>query len=169
MRNNLVIIENTKFIFDTNFSGDPKRDKFGSTQRKGNLVIPDIELARELIDEGYNVKLTRPREGEEEGFVPRYFVSIKANYDSQWPPRIYLMAENGETLLDAESVSNIDYMWIDKVNVVLNRYEGPNGKSLYVKSMEVFQKIDEDPISMRHAARNDTSYGADEEDAIPFY
>lgn len=68
MRTNLVIIEGAKFIYDTNFSGDPKRDRFGNDQRKANLIIPDIEQARRLIDEGYNVKLTKPREGEESGF-----------------------------------------------------------------------------------------------------
>ena len=51
MRTNLVIIEGAKFIYDTNFSGDPKRDRFGNDQRKANLIIPDIEQARRLIDE----------------------------------------------------------------------------------------------------------------------
>ena len=79
MRTNLVIIEGASFIFDTNFSGDPKRDRFGNDQRKANLVIPNIDQARQLIDEGFNVRLTKPKEGEEEGFVPRYFVSVKLN------------------------------------------------------------------------------------------
>lgn len=57
-------------------------------------------------------------------------------------------------------------MWIDNVNVVLNKYEGKNGKSLWVKSMEVFQKMDDDPISLRHA--NVNSDQSDEEDDIPF-
>ena len=69
-------------------------------------------------------------------------------------------------LLDAESVSNIDYMWIDNVNAVLNKYDGKNGKSLWVKSMEVFQKMDGDPISMRHSDVNRDQ--SDEEDDIPF-
>lgn len=77
MRDNLVIIEGTKFIYKTNFSGDPDRDTYGNTQRKGNLIIPDIEQARRLIDEGFNVKLTKPKPGEEEGFIPRYYVAIK--------------------------------------------------------------------------------------------
>ena len=34
MRTNLVIVENGKFIFDTNFAGDPKKDRFGSDERK---------------------------------------------------------------------------------------------------------------------------------------
>ena len=169
MRTNLVIIEGAKFIYDTNFSGDPKRDRFGNDQRKANLVIPDIEQARRLINEGYNVKLTKPREGEEEGFIPRYYVVIKVNYDSSWPPKIYLVTEEeNATLLDAESVSVIDDMWVESVNVVLNPYEGPNGKSLYVKSMEVFQKVDDDPISSKYAKNNRRYDDSDETEDIPF-
>ena len=164
MRTNLVIVENGKFIFDTNFAGDPKKDRFGSDERKANLVIPDIDLARELIDDGFNIRLTKPRVGEEEGFVPRYFVKVKLNYKSTWPPKVYLVTdEDKSVLLDEESVACLDDIWVDRVNAVLNRYEGPNGKSLYVKSMEVYQKVDDDPISAKYRRRN-----RDEEEDIPF-
>lgn len=164
MRTNLVIVENGKFIFDTNFAGDPKKDRFGSDERKANLVIPDIDLARELIDDGFNVRLTKPRVGEEEGFVPRYFVKVKLNYKSTWPPKVYLVTdEDKSVLLDEESVACLDDILVDRVNAVLNRYEGPNGKSLYVKSMEVYQKVDDDPISAKYRRRN-----RDEEEEIPF-
>ena len=164
MRTNLVIVENGKFIFDTNFAGDPKKDRFGSDERKANLVIPDIDLARELIDDGFNVRLTKPRVGEEEGFVPRYFVKVKLNYKSTWPPKVYLVTdEDKSVLLDQESVACLDDIWVDRVNAVLNRYEGPNGKSLYVKSMEVYQKVDDDPISAKYRRQN-----RDEEEEIPF-
>ena len=164
MRTNLVIVENGKFIFDTNFAGDPKKDRFGSDERKANLVIPDIDLARELIDDGFNIRLTKPRVGEEEGFVPRYFVKVKLNYKSTWPPKVYLVTdEDKSVLLDEESVACLDDIWVDRVNAVLNRYEGPNGKSLYVKSMEVYQKVDDDSISAKYRRRN-----RDEEEEIPF-
>ena len=164
MRTNLVIVENGKFIFDTNFAGDPKKDRFGSDERKANLVIPDIDLARELIDDGFNIRLTKPRVGEEEGFVPRYFVKVKLNYKSTWPPKVYLVTdEDKSVLLDEESVACLDDIWVDRVNAVLNRYEGPNGKSLYVKSMEVYQTVDDDPISAKYRRRN-----RDEEEEIPF-
>lgn len=164
MRTNLVIVENGKFIFDTNFAGDPKKDRFGSDERKANLVIPDIDLARELIDDGFNIRLTKPRVGEEEGFVPRYFVKVKLNYKSTWPPKVYLVTdEDKSVLLDEESVACLDDIWVDRVNAVLNRYEGPNGKSLYVKSMEVYQKVDDDPISAKYRRRN-----RDEGEEIPF-
>lgn len=51
MRTNLVIIEDAKFIYDTNFSGDPKRDRFGTIREKKSCHS-DIEQARRLIDEG---------------------------------------------------------------------------------------------------------------------
>lgn len=164
MRTNLVIVENGKFIFDTNFAGDPKKDRFGSDERKANLVIPDIDLARELIDDGFNIRLTKPRVGEEEGFVPRYFVKVKLNYKSTWPPTVYLVTdEDKSVLLDEESVACLDDIWVDRVNAVLNRYEGPNGKSLYVKSMEVYQKFDDDPISAKYR-----KHSRNEDEEVPF-
>ena len=63
--NKLVSIENTRFIFETNFSGDPRRDKYGSDKRYANIVIPE-ELANELSDEGFNVKCTNPKDDEYE-------------------------------------------------------------------------------------------------------
>ena len=93
---------------------------------------------------------------------------IKVNYDSSWPPKIYLVTEEENATLDAESVSVIDDMWVESVNVVLNPYEGPNGKSLYVKSMEVFQKVDDDPISSKYAKNNRRYDDSDETEDIPF-
>ena len=88
----LIHIEDTRFIYSTNFSGDPKRRRFGSDVRKGNIIIPDPAQARELIDAGFNVKRTEPRPGEEEGFIPTYYVSVTANYDTNWPPKIYFVS-----------------------------------------------------------------------------
>jgi len=53
-----VNIDNTRFIFDTNFSGDPARDRYGSPKRRVNVVIPTEEKAQQLIDMGVNVKQT---------------------------------------------------------------------------------------------------------------
>jgi hypothetical protein len=62
-----------------------------------------------------------------------------------------LINESGATvLLDSESANIIDDMWVNHVNAVLNIYDGPNGKSLYIKSMEICQQTDNDPIADRH-------------------
>ena len=147
--NKLVSIENTRFIFETNFSGDPRRDKFGSDKRYANIIVPE-ELAEELIDEGFNVRCTDPKDGE---YEKTYFVKATVNYDSKFPPRIYLVSgDNPPTLLDSESVCNIDTMYIKNVNVILSKYY--NAKidkwSLYVRTMYVEQELDNDPFAARY-------------------
>lgn len=151
---NLITIENSRFIFQTNFSGDPKRDRFGSDARQANLVIPSQEQAMQLLDMGFNVRETKPRPGEEEEFVPTYFINVKANYDTEWPPKIYIIAgDSDRQLLDEESVGCIDTAYILNVDAVLNPYENQRTgtKSLYVRTMYVTQDVEEDPFAAKYA------------------
>lgn len=155
---NIITIENTRFIFDTHFSGDPNLDKFRSTQRYANLVIPDINLARQMIDMGCNVKLTRPKEGEEEGFEPKYFVRVVVNYESEWPPKVYLVSGDAEpVMMNGDTIGMLDKMWIKNVNVQLNLHPWTDGISLYVKTMYVEQSLEDDPFAARYMNRE--TYG----------
>jgi hypothetical protein len=150
---NLIRIDNTRFIFETNFAGDPERDRYGSEARKGNIIIPDYEQAMDLIDMGFNVKTTKPREGEEENFVPKYYVSVKVNFDTDWPPKIYLVSGDAEPVkLDEESIDLIDTCYVLNVNVILNPYtdKRTGRKSLYVRTMYVEQDVEEDPYASRY-------------------
>ena len=150
----LISIENTRFIWRTNFSGDPERDTFGSEARKANVVIPTEEQAMELIEQGFNVKQTRPKPGEEEGFVPTYFVAVNVNYDTNWPPKIWLVSGKSEkTLLDADSIDILDKIYVLNVDVVLNPYcnQRTGKSSLYVRTMYVTQDIEDDPFAARYA------------------
>lgn len=154
----LISIENTRFIFRTNFSGDPERDTFGSDARRANIIIPDVEQAQYLIDQGFNVKETKPRPGEEEDFQPTYFVAIGVNYDSNWPPKIWLVSGDAENvLLDEESVGSIDMIQVRNVDVVLNPYhnERTGRKSLYVRTMYVVQDINDDPFASKYRRSSD--------------
>lgn len=148
-----ISIENTRPIFITNFSGDPERDRFGSEARQLNLVIPDEEQARDLVDEGFNVKQTKPREDDGEEFEPTYYINVKLNYNSDYPPRVYLVSGDAEpVLLDEESVDMLDRCYILNINVVLNPYynQRTDRKSLYVRTMYVEQDIEEDPFATRY-------------------
>lgn len=154
----LIAIENSNFIFRTNFSGDPERDTFGSDARVANIIIPDHMQARDLIDAGFNVKSTKPKPGEEEGFVPTYFVSIKVNYDTPYPPKIYLVSGKADpVLLDEESVGSLDNCYVLNVDVTLNPYtnQRTGRKSLYVRTMYVTQDVEDDPFANRYILRND--------------
>ena len=149
----LISIEGTKFIFKTNFAGDPERDYFGSETRKASLIIPDVDQALDLRAQGFNVKETRPRPGEEEDFEPKYYVEVKVNYDTEWPPKVYLISgDAAPVLLDASSINIIDKCYVLNVDAVLNPYRNPrNGKgSLYVRTMYVTQDVEEDPYAHKY-------------------
>lgn len=153
----LINIENTKFIFRTNFSGDPERDTFGSSTRKANIIIPDRDQALELRDAGFNVKETKPREDDDiEEFQPRYYISVNLNYDSEWPPKVYLVTgRNMPVLLDEDSVGILDKIYVLNVDVVLNPYQNQRtGRcSLYVKTMYVEQSVEDDPFASKYMSR----------------
>lgn len=154
----LISIENTRFIYRTNFSGDPERDTFGSNARKANIIIPDHMQARELIDAGFNVKTTKPKPGEEEDFVPTYFVSINVNYDTDWPPKIYLVSGDAKPVeLSEETIDILDKCYVRNVNVVLNPYQNKRTgtSSLYVRTLYVEQDIEDDPFAHRYFNNND--------------
>lgn len=174
--NKTIEVSGTKFFFDTNFAGDPRKDHFNSNERKGTIVIPE-ELGLDLIDDGYTtVKPTRPSqkmidEGRVNEFVQEYIVPIKVAFRDRfgtplkWPPKVYLITEEGnDVLLDEESVGSIDDIWISNVNVILTKRYDVRGNTLYVKSMEVFQRSNDDPIAARHRARRVMN----ESEEVPF-
>lgn len=160
----LIVIDNTKFIFKTNFAGDPAEDRFGSNKRRGNIIIPDAEMAAELLARGFKVKATKPRLGEEEDFEPTYYVSAMLNYDSPWPPEVYLVSGGSNpVLLDENSVSVVDKCYVLRVRVALNPYENPKTgiKSMYIRTMYVEQDVADDPFAHIYADR-------DGEKVLPF-
>ena len=86
-----VNIDDTRFIYATNFSGDPSRDRFGSDKRRVNVVIPTQEQADYLVSLGVKVKQTKPNPERtyDEPFVPTYFAPVTINMESKWPPHVY--------------------------------------------------------------------------------
>jgi hypothetical protein len=172
-----IEISGTRFFFDTNFAGDPEKGYCGSTERRGTIVIPE-ELGLDLINDGYkSVKPTRPSqrlidEGRMDEFIQQYLVPIKVAYRDrygnpvEWPPKVFLTTEEGnETLLDEESIGTIDKIWISHVDVIVTKRYSDRGNTLYVRSMEVFQKTNDDPITARHRNRKNRD---DDDDCIPF-
>lgn len=161
----IITIENTRFIFATNFSGDPERDTYGDDSRKANIIIPTKEQADDLAEQGFNVKRTSPKPGEEEGFVPAYFIVVRVSYNSEWPPKVYLVSGNSEPrLLDESTISTLDKIYVTNVNAVLNPYYSERNKtwSLYVKTMYVEQDVDDDPFVARYRKSNN------EDEVLPF-
>ncbi|MBO7450720.1 MAG: hypothetical protein J6U54_10155 [Clostridiales bacterium] len=161
---NIINIDDTRFIYETNFKGDPAKDKFGDARRKCNIIIPDPEQAKNMLEQGYRVKSTKPGPDDDpEDFIPTNFVQAVLKYrdrygkELKYPPKVYLVnAENEPVPLDEESVGVLDSIRASNVNVILNGWETDDGgKSLYIRTMYVEQDFDDDPYAARYARRRD--------------
>lgn len=167
MAKNLITIDDTRFIFATNFAGDPtKGGKFRSTTRFGNIIIPK-SLAMELLEDGYNVRETTPRPIDGPDFEPEYFIKTIAKYDGPYPPKIYLVSGDSEpVLMDKDSLVDIDRARIAKVRVVLNPWKDEirDKTSFYIRTMYVEQDVESDPFARYYSSRR----RGDDEEQLPF-
>jgi hypothetical protein len=162
-KNNIIAIDDTKFIYETNFSGDPARDKFGDARRKCNIVIPNPRQAEEMLEKGFRIKQTKPgADDDPDDFIPTYFVQAVLKYRDRYgkplkyAPRVYLVNMDNEAIpLDEDSVSTLDNIRAANVNVILNAWETEDGSySLYIRTMYVEQDFDSDPYASRYTRRD---------------
>lgn len=127
-------------IFWTNFRGEANR--FGNTARTFNIALSP-EMALLLREQGWRI---REATHEEEIL---YFVNIKINMNSQYPPIINLYSEfRGKRscrALDGESVGELDRIDIKTADCIINVYESaqfPGKISGYLKKLNVIQEPD---------------------------
>lgn len=176
MIRNMIAIDNTRFIFQTNFAGDPQKDRFGDSRRKCNILIPDPDQARDLVKAGFTVRETKPRQDEDPSdFQPEYFVTAILKYRNRngipvkYPPKVYLVNEYNEPMLQTEdTIALLDDMRISNVNVILTPYEydpANHGMSLYIRTMYVEQDMDDDPYAALYRHRHEEVDGGED---MPF-
>ncbi|MEG2623913.1 MAG: hypothetical protein RSC06_13540 [Clostridia bacterium] len=161
-----ITIDDTRFIFETNFSGNPAQDRFADARRKCNLIVPDPEQVRDLIKRGITVRETRPKKDEDPtDFVPEYFVTAVLKYEDRfgnpvkYSPKVYLVVgNNAPVLLDESTVDTLDGIRTKNVNVILNTYEHDpvnHLMNLYIRTMYVEQDMDDDPYMARYSRRDE--------------
>lgn len=163
-----IALDDTRFIYGTNFSGDPARDTYGDDRRKCNIIIPSADQAKEMTKAGYKVKSTKPRKDDPnpEDFVPEYYVVAQLKYRKKdktpvkFPPSVYLVPGPGEepVALNEDTVGCLDQIRVKNVNAILNPYEydpDNHGVTLYVRTMYVEQDISDDPYAARYARQQE--------------
>ena len=156
----LIVLENTRFLHQPHWSGKIDANHRYPV-RSGPIIINDPNLAAEMIMAGCDIRQTVPREGEEEGFVPQYFVYAKMRYAGEGgctvDPNVYLVSNGRRILLDRETVGQIDDIRIDHVNVVLNVWSRDPGTppSVYVRTMYCYQALADDPWAKNFMGEGD--------------
>lgn len=138
-----IKIENARIVF-RNLSGKPDKFNPQGGKRSFSVVIEDPEFANELKREGWNIKQFNPSPDSDE--EPAHFISVKVSYNNI-PPHIYLCTSKNKTLLNEDTVGQLDYAEISNVDIVITPYQyemsDRTGISAYVKTMYVTVVEDE--------------------------
>src|SRR6185369_2773105 len=88
-----ITIENAHLIY-RNFAGAAK--KFNAKGLRNFNVLLDVDLAKVLEKDGWNIKWDDPKE---DGDLPQARIKVAVRFDN-YPPRIILITKNGKTILD---------------------------------------------------------------------
>lgn len=136
-----ILQVNDARIIYRNFRGEgSKYNREGD--RNFAMIIPNQELADELIAHGWNVKIKAPRE---EGEDPFMYLPIKVKFNDRGP-HIYLMTGERTNRLEEDMVSMLDDIDIYSVNLDIRPYDwevnGKTGRTAYLQAMKVIQEID---------------------------
>ena len=141
----ILQIDDARIIY-RNFAG--RGDKYNREgDRNFAVVIPDEDMANELTNLGWNVKIKPPRE---DGDTPFMYLPVKVKFNDRGP-NVYLKTGDRQNRLDEESVGLLDNIDIIGVDLDIRPYdwviqEGtPNeksGRSAYLQSIRVVQDID---------------------------
>jgi hypothetical protein len=145
---NTVMMEGVKIIF-RNFAG-----KEGQYNREGDRnfsVLIDDATAEMMSEDGWNVKMLKPREGEDEDLPAQSYLPVSVNFRGR-PPRIVLITSRGRTNLEEGQIDILDWADIINVDLIVRPYEwtvnGKSGIKAYLQSLYV--TIQEDPLEAKY-------------------
>lgn len=146
----ILQIDDARIIY-RNFSGvGSKYNREGD--RNFAVVIPNQEIADELIKEGWNVRIKPPREEDEEPFM---YLPVKIKFSDRGP-NCYLRSGKVQTKLTESTIGCVDDIDILGVDLDLRPFDwdvnGKTGRTAYLQSIRVTQKID------RFAQENEEDY-----------
>ena len=141
-----LTIENARIIF-RNFEGrQTQYNREGD--RNFCVIIDDPDLADKLANDGWNIRITKPREddAEFEGFAPRRYLPVAVKFNPI-PPKIYKVVKTNKVELTEESIGDLDFAEITNVDLVIRPYHwevnGKAGIKAYCKTMYVSVMEDE--------------------------
>lgn len=147
MVKNILQIENAKII-KRNFSG--KESQYNRAGDRNFLVlIEDDEMAQNLIEDGWNIRILEPKE---EGDTVKHYLPVKVSFDNI-PPKIWVVKGKKRTRLTEETIEELDYAQITNVDIAIRPYNweinNKSGVKAYVKTMYV--TVEEDEFAYKYS------------------
>lgn len=118
-----LMIENARIMW-RNFSGAEGR--FNKEGERFFTLFLNHEDAPELAKLGWPVKYLKPREGfEDEPLQPFMRVKVKFSKNPKArPPKLVMITGNNKTELPEELAGILDYVAIEKVDLIVRAFEG---------------------------------------------
>ena len=158
----IMQIDDARIIFK-NFEG--RGDKFNREgDRNFSLLIEDPNTAEAMKREGWNVKIKEGRDPDEGPFM-RLPVKVKF---TEYGPTVYLNSAGNVVKLNEESIGCLDNIEIETVNMDIRPYDwevnSKTGRTAYLQSMEVVQRIDRFAAKYGNNRRDDF----DDDERLPF-
>ena len=145
----ILQIDDARIVY-RNFSGTgSKFNREGD--RNFAVVIPDQDMADELVNRGCNVKIKPPRDEEDAPFM---FLPVKIKFNERGP-KVYLQSGEKTVELDEEGIDCLDDVDILSVDLDIRPYDwevnGKQGRTAYLQSIHVVQEIDRFAARMQQA------------------
>ena len=136
----ILQIEDARIIY-RNFAGiGSKYNREGD--RNFAVIIPNQEIADELIADGWAVKIKPPRDEDDSPFM---YLPVKIKFNNRGPAA-YVKSGNSVQRLNEDTIGMLDEIDIQSVDMDLRAYDwevnGKTGRSAYLQAINVIQNID---------------------------
>lgn len=136
----ILQFDDAKIIY-RNFAGvGSKFNREGD--RNFAVIIEDGDVANELIEAGWNIKIKPPRDEEDTPFM---YLPVKVKFNDRGPS-VYLESGSANRKLDEESIACLDDIDILSVDLDIRPFDwevnGKTGRTAYLQSIRVIQEVD---------------------------
>lgn len=151
-----ITIEGAR-IFFRNFSG--LEGKFNAKGKRNFCVAIDEDLARDLEEEGWNVKYLEPRDDGDERLP---YIQVSVMFGKGVPPKVVIITSRGKTTLTEDEINILDWAEITNADLIIRPYNwevsGKTGVKAYLKSL--FVTISEDELEQKYSDIPDSAQNA---------
>lgn len=140
-----ISIENAKTMF-RNFQG--KQTQYNPAGKRNFCVEIPEEILQDLLDDGWNVRYTRPRD---ESVPPTPYIQVAVSFDNI-PPTVWMITNGKKVAMDEDSIGMLDWSDILNVDLIIRPYNwevnGKSGVKAYLKTMYV--TVDTDDFASKY-------------------